>query len=263
MSVIVIINETNLPQDKELNNLVISEKDMDIIVKASQVLVDEHSKTWNVSDIKILSVTKNVVMSEKQCIKNLGLKLADIFGFITVENNTGDDTTIMGYHSTVRTNMGDIPYGKIYSVNCLNSAEEKTVKYENASGIFDNYKTVKNLELYQEHSPFVSKVLCHEILEMLSDPSGYLSTLNGEEVTVPNKYGLQQSIAIEIVDPVNYNIVPVEVFTSETESCIVMMSDFVYPSWFRKYGKPPYNYVDTLKAPFALDYGGYVSFLED
>jgi hypothetical protein len=99
------------------------------------------------------------------------------------------------------------------------------------------------------HTPTVASALFHEILEALIDPlvnTWWFNSNNGF------------MYAAEIADPVEGNIVPIQV-----HNVTVGLSDFVYPSWRDPESKGVrYNYMNTLQQPFTVDKGGYVVILD-
>lgn len=81
----------------------------------------------------------------------------------------------------------------------------------------------------------------HEILEMLADPN----------IQLEARHANGDSYPLENCDPV------------EADECGykaangVLLSDFVYPSWFSSQGNAPFDYKGHLTAPFTLASGGY------
>jgi hypothetical protein len=77
-----------------------------------------------------------------------------------------------------------------------------------------------------------SKIISHEIFEMIVNP--YLEVRSGYQ--------------LEVCDPVMNN-------TFEIDG--IVLSDWIYPSWFCETGLKPFNKLDTLIKPFEVSEGGY------
>lgn len=91
--------------------------------------------------------------------------------------------------------------------------------------------------------------LTHELFEMLADP--YIDRL-----ALGSKLWL-----VEVCDPVEadrYNYA-----LGATDGSLVPISDFVLPSWFRKHGKPPFDFARHVRRPEQILHGGYVSYWEN
>lgn len=88
----------------------------------------------------------------------------------------------------------------------------------------------------------------HEALEMTVDPGGSLAALN-DSTGVFYTY--------EVCDAAEEK----GYFIQLKGQSKVEVSDFVLPSWFVSDGKGPYNFLNTLKAPFSLLQGGYTETL--
>jgi hypothetical protein len=103
----------------------------------------------------------------------------------------------------------------------------------------------------------VSKVASHELLEMLVDPGVNKVYTADASSLIPPPPGVSGTVFFyaEVGDAVNqqsYTIIT-------SDSTKVQVSDYVLPSWFISSGIPPYNYNNTLTAPFQLSQGGYYS----
>ena len=119
--------------------------------------------------------------------------------------------------------------------------------------IVDGYiltKTILNnggVTLYKDDStPTVAAAFAHELAEALIDP-----VCNGWwQVNDSLMY------AAEVCDPVQNN----NILITLKDGSLVAMSDFILPAWRDSQDtKGPFNYNNTLTAPFTLDNGGYVS----
>jgi len=82
----------------------------------------------------------------------------------------------------------------------------------------------------------------HEITEMLADPECNL----GAQITDTLWVGYEVADPVE-ADQYGYYIDD------------VLVTDWVYPSWFRPEGQPPYDFTAHLTEPLTLLPGGYVS----
>jgi hypothetical protein len=88
----------------------------------------------------------------------------------------------------------------------------------------------------------VSVTVCHELCEMLVDPAVNLCSTGPKNLLY----------AYETCDPVEE-----ETFTIGG----VLMSDFVYPSWFEDFHKPnstQFDYLKKVSKPFQILHGGYM-----
>lgn len=85
-----------------------------------------------------------------------------------------------------------------------------------------------------------TNTISHEVIEMLTDPmtTAYATMHDGTKVS------LEPCDACETNDQ-GYRINN------------ILMSDFVYPSWFY-YGNSPYDYRGLISAPFQILSGGYL-----
>lgn len=103
---------------------------------------------------------------------------------------------------------------------------------------------------YQDATtPTVASALFHELAEALLDPNcnGYWQPAGDT-----NLY------AAEVCDPVQGGI-----FTVNINGTKIGLSDFILPAWRDSEATTgPFNYLDTLQAPFTLDTGGYVVVLD-
>lgn len=86
-----------------------------------------------------------------------------------------------------------------------------------------------------------TNTVSHEVLEMRTDP--FVNTT----YTRPNG----TTGYVEVCDACEQNDQGYRINT-------ILMSDFVYPSWFQASGKSPYDYRGLITAPFQLLPGGYL-----
>jgi len=103
-------------------------------------------------------------------------------------------------------------------------------------------RTVKNYGLHW------SVTASHELLEMLGDPSVNLSVLRQQTATSGTLY------AYENCDPCES-----EQFAYPINN--ILVSDFVYPTWFQAFRTPgsiAFDYMKKIQAPFQLLPGGYI-----
>ena len=107
----------------------------------------------------------------------------------------------------------------------------------------------------------VSVTASHELLEMLADPDINLSGELDDASGAPSKF-----YAYEVGDPVEadadgYDIQIPSNFTGGAAT--VHVSDFTLPSWFESFNTTgPWDFQKHLKAPFTLNPGGYIGFLD-
>lgn len=104
--------------------------------------------------------------------------------------------------------------------------------------------------LYKDaHTPTVSGALSHELGESLVD--GFCNGWWQASESV--------AYASEICDPVQDNNIIMRI----RDGTKVAMSDFILPAWMDTEAvKGPFNYLNTLKRPFSLSPGGYVSYMD-
>jgi hypothetical protein len=149
----------------------------------------------------------------------------------------------IGYHDT----SNNIPYGICFAKTILQRG---------------------GVPLYSPNSSLVTiaQVVSHEVFELLIDPHANSWWEIGDGQTL---------YARETCDPVQGNLVTVNalvraatntysstakraIITPEVRA-LVSFSDWVLPAWSQYQNKTgPFNNNNTLKAPFALDKGGYV-----
>jgi len=141
-----------------------------------------------------------------------------------------DTTPVKGdlaYHDII----SDIPYGNVYA---------KTVLSYNGVILYE--PTLKR--------PTVAQTLCHEVFELLVDPRCTMWWMN---INTGVLY------AGEVADPVESNAVVVNVGPVK-----VTMSDWILPAWQDVQSKSgPYNHLNTLRTPFAVDKNGYVIYIKN
>lgn len=96
-------------------------------------------------------------------------------------------------------------------------------------------------------TPSVASVISHEVCELFIDPNCQLWA-DGTPIQQGSSY------AYECCDPVESNS-----FFETVDKKFVQLSDLVLPAWFDLENTTgPYNFLNTLKNPFAIDNGGYV-----
>jgi len=92
----------------------------------------------------------------------------------------------------------------------------------------------------------VAQCISREIFEMLLDPKCSTWTINPATATL---------YANEVCDPVNGSIVVLRLLPDNTR---VSVSDWTLPAWRDVTNTVgPFNYLDTLTAPFQVDAAGY------
>lgn len=87
----------------------------------------------------------------------------------------------------------------------------------------------------------------HEVLETFFDPGCDLAFLMPDNSRVDG----------EICDPCEADSYP-EVVSIGNENRVVLLSNFVFPSWFGLGGEGPFDLLGKIKAPFQLAPGGYM-----
>ena len=127
--------------------------------------------------------------------------------------------------SSYHDEINDIPTGHVFV----------KVIFDNGGGVF----------MGKASNTSVSQVISHEIFELLFDPICN-SWWNSPDYS--------KFYAAEVCDPVQGN--RIKIFANNTT---VSMSDWILPAWADPQSKKgPYNYTNTLKAPFQLDKNGYI-----
>jgi hypothetical protein len=198
------------------------------IVKAMNVLLPKFCRDWNVTPTLTTYIPKgkNTTISRK----------IYLFDDATIEG-------VLGYHNHI---TGNVSYGKCF-VNTILSE----------GGVI----------LYSENpmTPTVAEVVCHEVFELLVNPYCNEWWDIGDSQTLYAK---------EPCDPVQSNPLTVSILVSPATSKYnirlrktvvtppvyqkVGCSDWILPAWGNPQDtKGPYNHLNTLKAPFTLDRGGY------
>jgi hypothetical protein len=198
------------------------------IVKAMNALLPKFCRDWNVAPTLTTYVPKGKNTSISRKIY--------LFDDATIEG-------VLGYHNHI---SGNISYGKCFVNTVLSEG-----------GVI----------LYSENPmiPTVAEVVCHEVFELLVNPYCNEWWDIGDSHTLYAK---------EPCDPVQSNALTVSILVSPATSKYnirlrkkivtpavyqkVGCSDWILPAW----GNPqdttgPFNHLNTLKEPFALDRGGY------
>jgi len=106
----------------------------------------------------------------------------------------------------------------------------------------------------------VSKVVSHELLEMLINPGGnksYFANMTNLTIKPVDASGKSISGVIQIIAEVGDAVSKGSYIIITSDSTRVQVSDYVLPSWFSEVGKAPFNYNNTLQGPFLLSTGGY------
>jgi hypothetical protein len=123
---------------------------------------------------------------------------------------------------------------------------DKVVAYIMCQPILSNGGTVLSFNPNNPQQYSVSGTLSHEVLEMIGNRFANCYYDNGSV-----------SIAAELCDPVEQIGYPIMV-----NGLNVAVSDFVFPSYFNPNAtlaiNAPFNYLNTLKAPFTMLPGGYL-----
>ena len=197
-----------------------------LIVKALNVLLPQFCKDWNIASTTATYIPKG--QTSKIPTKVFLLDSSDVQG-------------ALGYHDL----SSNVPYGKCFA---------KTVVSDGGVILYSSNQMV----------PTFAQCVCHEVFELLVDPLCNRWWDIGDGQTL---------FASEVCDPVESNAVTVSVLVSPASSGYsttqkkfvqipavyqnVGCSDWILPEWSNPQGKGPFNHLNTLKAPFTLDKGGY------
>jgi len=133
--------------------------------------------------------------------------------------DTSDSPNALAYH----TEFANVPYGNVFVKTIL--------KYGGTI-------------LMSTTAPTVAQAFAHEIFEMLVN----------QNVNVWWQMANGILVAAEVTDPVQGNVVPINV-----GAVIVGLSDYILPVWCDPQAtRGPYNFMNTLTKPFQLAKGGYL-----
>ena len=91
-----------------------------------------------------------------------------------------------------------------------------------------------------------TNTVSHEVLEMRTDP------FVNQTVTKNNSDGTTTTVYVEVCDACETNDQGYRISS-------VLMSDFVFPSWFDNAGRNPFDQTNLISAPFQILPGGYLS----
>jgi len=135
--------------------------------------------------------------------------------------DTADVQGALAYH----TETSNVPYSKVFVKTILSYG-----------GVIQMGPTAT--------TPTVAQAFAHEIYEMIGNMNTNVWWQRNDGNLVPG----------EVCDPVQGAIVPVKVGT-----VTVGLSDYVLPNWSDPQATTrPFNFLNTLTAPFQLAHGGYV-----
>ncbi len=90
-----------------------------------------------------------------------------------------------------------------------------------------------------------TNTISHEVLELRSDP------FVNQTVVKNNADGSHTTVAVEVCDACEQNDQGYRIGT-------ILLSDFVYPSWFQNNGTGPFDQTRLITAPFQILPGGYL-----
>lgn len=198
-----------------------------LIVKALNTLLPQFCKDWNIASTTATYIPKG--KTSTIATKFFLLDSTDVQG-------------ALGYHDL----SSNVPYGKCFV---------ETVLSDGGVLLYSNDHTL----------PTFAQIVCHEVFELLVDPLCNRWWDIGDGQTL---------FASEVCDPVESNAVTVSVLVSPassgystTQKKVVQIpavyqnvgcSDWILPEWSNPQAKKgPFNHLNTLKAPFTLDKGGY------
>lgn len=199
-----------------------------LIVKALNSLLPKFCRDWNVIPTLTTYVPKGKTTPIPRKIY--------LFDDATIEG-------VLGYHNHI---SGNVSYGKCFV---------KTVLSQGGVILYSPNPMI----------PTVAEVVCHEVFELLVNPYcnewwdvGDSQTLYAKEPCDP-----VQSNALTVSILVNsstskYNILLRRTVRTPAIYEKVGCSDWILPAWGNPQDtKGPFNHLNTLKAPFTLDKGGY------
>jgi len=198
-----------------------------LIVKALNILLPQFCKDWNVTPTLTTYIPKG--QTTKIGTKIFLLDSADVQG-------------ALGYHDL----SSNVPYGKCFAQTVL--SDGGVILYSKDPSV-----------------PTLAEVVCHEVFELLVNP------LCNEWWDIGDS---ETFYAKEPCDPVQNNAVTIPVLVKAASSGYssiqkkvvqtpalyqnVGCSDWILPAWANPQAtKGPFNHLNTLKAPFTLDKGGY------
>jgi hypothetical protein len=208
------------------SSTLVSDTDGQLIVQGLNMLLPSFCKDWLLAPQQAIYIGKG-----KQT--NIPIKV------YLLDNSDIED--VLGYHDI----SSNIPYGKCFVKTLLDDG-----------GVI----------LFGKNVPTLAQVVSHEVFELLFDPYINLWWDIGDGRTL---------FASEVCDPVQSNVILVnitvtpmkKIFNNTTKKFInipavtqqIAFSDWILPAWSQRQNKKgPYNKLNTLKAPFTLDKGGYV-----
>jgi hypothetical protein len=147
-------------------------------------------------------------------------------------------------HNEYKAKWGYDATFKFVGKNQSTSASDWNVYIDDRKG--DYHTVTKGVPAGYCHVKGVSvdywtNTISHEVLELRTDP--FLDT------TYTHADGTIGSV--EVCDACETNDQGYRINT-------ILMSDFVYPSWFQANGKGPYDYRGLITAPFQILPGGYL-----
>jgi len=90
-----------------------------------------------------------------------------------------------------------------------------------------------------------TNTISHEVLEMRTDPHV------NQTVTKNNANGTKTTVYVEVCDACETNAQGYRISS-------ILLSDFVYPSWFQNAGTGPFDQERLISAPFQVLSGGYL-----
>jgi len=205
---------------------VVSDGDGQTMVTGLNMILPRFCSDWNLQKYTAVYIPKG--KSTNIAIKVFLLDTSDVQG-------------ALGYHGL----SSDVPYGKCFAKTVLDNGG---VTLYSPSG-----------------APTLAQCLAHEVFELLVDPlcNSWWDIGDGQTL-----------FARETCDPVESNTVVVTIvltpakttFDPKTRKSVIKpavvqqvgLSDWILPAWADPQNtKGPFNHMNTLKAPFTLDKGGY------
>jgi hypothetical protein len=199
-------------------------------------------------------VDKNGVELNKSTIKQIILACNQILPRVAVAWNI-ICPEIVYYTEKLQPKSEDLIFYIVDDIK--NIPEEDFIGYILAKTIVDNggfilsdksiSDSIRNeVHIHGSQQSTVAAALFHELAETIID-----NTINS--------WWKSDSIfcATEICDPVQQNFIVIKVGNVD-----IALSDFILPAWKdNKNTIGPYNYIKTIKSPFTVDIGGYMTIL--
>jgi len=209
------------------SSTILSDVDGQTIVTALNQILPRFCVDWNLPIYTAFYIAKG--------------KTSSISTKVFILDNS-DVQNALGYHYL----SANVPYGKCFAkTNLLGGG----VTLYSANG-----------------APTLAQTVAHEVFELLIDPLcnswwdiGDGRTLVAKEVCDPVQGNNLTANVVMSPAKTSYNAKTRKVVTAPAVIQKVGLSDWILPAWANPQNTVgPYNHMNTLRAPFTLDRGGYV-----